>query len=107
MGVAMMSNTTALAELYSRIDHKFDLMYAKRAFVHWYVGEGMRRASSPRPARILLPWRRITKRSVPSPWKARARRRVRSTKLPQPPSSQRADGRRPPFLAKNPPAPKK
>ena len=22
-------------------DHKFDLMYAKRAFVHWYVGEGM------------------------------------------------------------------
>ena len=28
-------------ELYSRIDHKFDLMYAKRAFVHWYVGEGM------------------------------------------------------------------
>ncbi|KAJ1409665.1 Winged helix-like DNA-binding domain superfamily [Sesbania bispinosa] len=24
-----------------RIDHKFDLMYAKRAFVHWYVGEGM------------------------------------------------------------------
>ena len=23
------------------MDHKFDLMYAKRAFVHWYVGEGM------------------------------------------------------------------
>ena len=21
--------------------HKFDLMYSKRAFVHWYVGEGM------------------------------------------------------------------
>ena len=28
-------------EALSRIDHKFDLMYAKRAFVHWYVGEGM------------------------------------------------------------------
>ncbi|KAK6152881.1 hypothetical protein DH2020_012520 [Rehmannia glutinosa] len=27
--------------VFSRIDHKFDLMYAKRAFVHWYVGEGM------------------------------------------------------------------
>ena len=27
--------------LSSRIDHKFDLMYSKRAFVHWYVGEGM------------------------------------------------------------------
>merc|ERR1712147_265556 len=37
----MCSNTTAIAETLSRIDHKFDLMYAKRAFVHWYVGEGM------------------------------------------------------------------
>jgi len=37
----MLSNTTAIAEVFSRIDHKFDLMYAKRAFVHWFVGEGM------------------------------------------------------------------
>ena len=39
--VCMISNNTAVAEVFSRIDHKFDLMYAKRAFVHWYVGEGM------------------------------------------------------------------
>jgi len=39
--VCMISNTSAIAEVFSRIDHKFDLMYAKRAFVHWYVGEGM------------------------------------------------------------------
>merc|ERR1712017_38521 len=39
--VCMISNTTAIAEVFSRIDHKFDLMYSKRAFVHWYVGEGM------------------------------------------------------------------
>jgi tubulin alpha len=39
--VCMVANTTAIAEALSRIDHKFDLMYAKRAFVHWYVGEGM------------------------------------------------------------------
>jgi len=39
--VCMLSNTTAIAEVFSRIDHKFDLMYSKRAFVHWYVGEGM------------------------------------------------------------------
>eukprot|EP01104_Vermistella_antarctica_P009907 TRINITY_DN25_c0_g1_i2.p1 TRINITY_DN25_c0_g1~~TRINITY_DN25_c0_g1_i2.p1 ORF type:complete len:457 (-),score=132.80 TRINITY_DN25_c0_g1_i2:139-1509(-) len=39
--VCMLSNTTAIAEVFSRIDHKFDLMYAKRAFVHWFVGEGM------------------------------------------------------------------
>ena len=35
----MISNSTAIAEVFSRIDHKFDLMYSKRAFVHWYVGE--------------------------------------------------------------------
>ena len=37
----MISNSTAIAEVMSRIDHKFDLMYAKRAFVHHYVGEGI------------------------------------------------------------------
>uniref|UniRef100_A0A3Q3JFN7 Tubulin/FtsZ 2-layer sandwich domain-containing protein n=1 Tax=Monopterus albus TaxID=43700 RepID=A0A3Q3JFN7_MONAL len=34
--VCMLSNTTAIAEAWARLDHKFDLMYAKRAFVHWY-----------------------------------------------------------------------
>eukprot|EP00435_Cladocopium_sp_Y103_P004849 s463_g1.t1 len=33
----MISNSTAIAEVFSRIDHK----YSKRAFVHHYVGEGM------------------------------------------------------------------
>merc|ERR1711898_22481 len=37
----MISNTTAIGEISGRLDHKFDLMYSKRAFVHWYVGEGM------------------------------------------------------------------
>jgi len=39
--VCMISNSTAIADVFTRIDHKFDIMYAKRAFVHWYVGEGM------------------------------------------------------------------
>ena len=39
--VCMISNTTAIAEVFSRLSHKFDLMYAKRAFVHWYVGKCM------------------------------------------------------------------
>ena len=39
--VCCLSNTTAIYEAWERIDTKFDLMYAKRAFVHWYVGEGM------------------------------------------------------------------
>ncbi|XP_033635084.1 tubulin alpha-2/alpha-4 chain-like [Asterias rubens] len=39
--VCMLSNTTAIAEAWARLNQKFDLMYSKRAFVHWYVGEGM------------------------------------------------------------------
>lgn len=39
--VCMCANSTAIAEVLSRLDHKFDLMYSKRAFVHWYVSEGM------------------------------------------------------------------
>ena len=34
--VCMISNTTAIAEAWARLDHKFDLLYSKRAFVHWY-----------------------------------------------------------------------
>ena len=37
----MISNSTAIARVFSRIDHKFDPMYSKRAFVHWYIGERM------------------------------------------------------------------
>ncbi|XP_057709222.1 tubulin alpha chain-like isoform X1 [Corythoichthys intestinalis] len=39
--VCMLSNTTAFGEAWARLDRKFDLMYAKKAFVHWYVEEGM------------------------------------------------------------------
>ncbi|XP_044011031.1 tubulin alpha-3 chain-like [Aphidius gifuensis] len=39
--VCCLSNTTAIVEAWGRLDHKFDLMYSKRAFVHWFVGEGM------------------------------------------------------------------
>ncbi|XP_060041605.1 tubulin alpha-8 chain-like [Erinaceus europaeus] len=39
--VCLLSNTTAIAEAWARLNHKFDLMFAKRAFVHWYIGEGM------------------------------------------------------------------
>lgn len=37
----MLSNTTAIGEAWNALSHKFDLMFSKRAFVHWYVGEGM------------------------------------------------------------------
>ena len=37
----MISNSTSIADVFARGNHKFDMLYAKRAFVHWYVGEGM------------------------------------------------------------------
>merc|ERR1712048_387999 len=40
--VYMIGNNTAISRVFSeRISKKDDLMYSQRAFVHWYVGEGM------------------------------------------------------------------
>lgn len=33
--MAMLANTTAIAEAWTRLNRKFDLMFGKRAFVHW------------------------------------------------------------------------
>eukprot|EP01023_Acetabularia_acetabulum_P000649 TRINITY_DN10263_c1_g1_i2.p1 TRINITY_DN10263_c1_g1~~TRINITY_DN10263_c1_g1_i2.p1 ORF type:complete len:453 (+),score=87.90 TRINITY_DN10263_c1_g1_i2:86-1444(+) len=35
------ANSTAISQVFRRLDSKFDLLYSKRAFVHWFVGEGM------------------------------------------------------------------
>lgn len=40
--VVMIGNNTAVSRVFSeRISKKYDQMYSQRAFVHWYVGEGM------------------------------------------------------------------
>eukprot|EP01060_Flectonema_neradi_P022322 TRINITY_DN3058_c0_g1_i1.p1 TRINITY_DN3058_c0_g1~~TRINITY_DN3058_c0_g1_i1.p1 ORF type:complete len:515 (+),score=61.53 TRINITY_DN3058_c0_g1_i1:110-1546(+) len=39
--ISSLTVTTAVGEYFSRINHKFDLLYSKRAFVHWFVGCGM------------------------------------------------------------------
>ena len=39
--VSALTNTTAVCEAWARLDHKFDVMFSKRAFVFWYVSEGM------------------------------------------------------------------
>lgn len=42
--VCMLANSTSIAQSFIHMNSKFDLMYKKRAFVHWYVGEGMEEA---------------------------------------------------------------
>ena len=35
------TNTSSIEEVWSGINDKYDKLYARRAFVHWYVGAGM------------------------------------------------------------------
>lgn len=39
--VCMVANTTAIKEVWTRLRTKFEIMFADRAFVHWYTSEGM------------------------------------------------------------------
>lgn len=40
--VCMVGNNTAIVRVFSeRIAKKYDLMFSQKAFVHWYIGEGM------------------------------------------------------------------
>ena len=40
--VVMIGNNTAISRVFNkRISRIYDLMYSQRAFVHWYIGEGM------------------------------------------------------------------
>ena len=37
----MISNTTIIDEVFFRVEHKLYLMFARRAFVYWYIGKNM------------------------------------------------------------------
>merc|ERR1711994_218145 len=40
--ITMIGNNVAVSRVFTeRITKKYDMMYSQRAFVHWYVGEGM------------------------------------------------------------------
>merc|ERR1719234_193566 len=65
--VCMLSNTTAIGEAWARLDHKFDLMYAKRASSTGMLARAWRRESSPRLGKTSLPWKRTTRRSDLTP----------------------------------------
>merc|ERR1711918_120133 len=60
--VCMLSNTTAIAEAWARLDHKFDLMYAKRALSIGMSEKVWRKENSPKPVKTWPLLRKITKR---------------------------------------------
>ena len=41
MAATFMGNTTAIQELFRRISEQFTAMFRRKAFLHWYLGEGM------------------------------------------------------------------
>jgi len=41
MSATFIGNTTAIQEVFKRISDKFSAMFRKKAFLHWYTGEGM------------------------------------------------------------------
>jgi tubulin beta len=41
MSVTVLGNSTAIQEMFKRIGEQFAAMFRRKAFLHWYTGEGM------------------------------------------------------------------
>ena len=41
MSVTFIGNNTAIQELFRRVSNQFQAMFRRKAFLHWYTGEGM------------------------------------------------------------------
>jgi tubulin beta len=41
MAVTFIGNSTAIQELFKRVSEQFTAMFRRKAFLHWYTGEGM------------------------------------------------------------------
>jgi tubulin beta len=41
MAVCFVGNTTAIQEMFKRVAEQFTGMFRRKAFLHWYTGEGM------------------------------------------------------------------
>jgi len=41
MASTFVGNSTAIQEIFKRISEQFSAMYRRKAFLHWYTGEGM------------------------------------------------------------------
>jgi len=41
MACTFLGNSTSIMELFKRVIEQFTLMFRRKAFLHWYTGEGM------------------------------------------------------------------
>ena len=41
MSVTFVGNSTAIQDMFKRVSEQFTLMFRRKAFLHWYIGEGM------------------------------------------------------------------
>jgi len=41
MSATFIGNTTAIQEMFKRVSEQFTSMFRRKAFLHWYTGEGM------------------------------------------------------------------
>lgn len=41
MSATFIGNSTAIQEVFKRVGEQFSLMFRRKAFLHWYTGEGM------------------------------------------------------------------
>ena len=41
MATTFIGNTTAIQEVWKRVSEQFTAMFRRKAFLHWYTGEGM------------------------------------------------------------------
>jgi tubulin beta len=41
MAVTFIGNSTAIQEMFKRVSEQFTVMFRRKAFLHWYTGEGM------------------------------------------------------------------
>lgn len=41
MSSTFVGNSTSIQELFKRIGDQFTAMFRRKAFLHWYIGEGM------------------------------------------------------------------
>lgn len=41
MSGTFVGNSTAIQELFKRVSNQFTAMFRRRAFLHWFTGEGM------------------------------------------------------------------